>query len=67
MGDRPHYQTVSVDWETAARAQGLACVVCKETPTERDREEYFATGLCADCSTAIMTPNADSAADDLRR
>ena len=56
MGDRPRFQGFSVDWETAARAQGLACVVCKETPTDRDREEYFHTGLCLDCATSLMSP-----------
>ena len=64
----PHHETskvISIDWETAARAQGFACYVCKETPTERDREEYFATGLCLDCATTIMTPRSDAAGEAL--
>jgi hypothetical protein len=67
MDDRARFRAISVDWEMAARAQGLACVVCKDTPTDRDREEFFATGLCVDCATAITTPRADSLADNLGR
>jgi hypothetical protein len=62
MGDRSRFEAISVDWEMAARAQGLACVVCKDTPTDRDREKYFATGLCLACATAIMAPKAASPA-----
>jgi hypothetical protein len=65
MTSREITKAISVDWETAARAQGLACYVCKETPTERDREEYFATGLCLDCATTIMTPRSDAAGEAL--
>jgi hypothetical protein len=67
MGDRPQFQAFSIDWETAARAQGLACVVCKDTPTERDREEYFATGLCLACASAIMTPRPEGHVEILER
>lgn len=67
MDDRARFRAMSVDWETAARAQGLACVVCKDTPTDRDREAYFATGLCVDCATALVTPRPGAVADNLGR
>ena len=59
MTSREKFQAISVDWESAARAQGFACYVCKETPTERDREQYFTTGLCLVCAAAIMTPRPE--------
>lgn len=67
MDGSARFRVTSVDWETAARAQGLACVVCKDTPTDRDREEYFATGLCVDCATALMTPRPDAVTDNMVR
>ena len=67
MTNREQYQVISVDWETAARAQGLACYVCKDTPTERDREQYFTTGLCLACATSIMTPRPDVPGEALER
>jgi hypothetical protein len=54
MAERPRFESFNIDWEMSARAQGLACVVCKDTPTELDRETYFATGLCLPCSQSIL-------------
>jgi hypothetical protein len=38
-------------WTLAARAQGLVCQICCETPKLEDREAFFDTGVCADCAT----------------
>jgi hypothetical protein len=65
MSSREIAKAISVDWETAARVQGYACYVCKEAPTERDREEYFATGLCLECARTIMTPRSEVAGEPL--
>ena len=67
MTHRVKFDAISVDWEAAARAQGFACVVCKDTPTDLDRETFFATGLCLACSTSIMSPKPGASAEVLER
>jgi len=48
-------ETTSSDVETlwlkSARAQGLVCQLCLETPRFEERERFFDTGLCDTCST----------------
>ncbi len=38
-------------WLKRARAQGLVCQLCHETPSFEERERFFDTGLCDACST----------------
>jgi hypothetical protein len=44
----PEVQTL---WLQSARAQGLVCHLCHETPSFEERERFFDTGLCDTCST----------------
>ena len=37
-------------WLSAARTQGLVCLVCHEVPPLEDRAAFFDTGLCAHCA-----------------
>lgn len=37
-------------WLKSARAQGLVCQLCHETPAFEERERFFDTGLCDRCA-----------------
>lgn len=37
-------------WLKSARAQGLVCLLCHETPSFEERDRFFDTGVCDTCS-----------------
>ena len=37
-------------WLRSAKAQGLVCQICHETPSYEERERFFDTGVCDHCA-----------------
>jgi hypothetical protein len=51
MNIDPTPADVQEGWLMRARTQGLVCQICHEPPKYEDRENFFDTGVCEDCST----------------
>ena len=51
MSFDPTPAEVQEGWTLSAKAQGLVCQLCHEPPKYEDREAFFDTGVCNECST----------------